>query len=230
MNGKNNQLNGLLSLEDISKLFKIPSVTLQRWVYQGKIPFKLINSNYFFKKSTIFKWAKMHDFTIEDNRKNTNEKKTDTNLSDAITKGGIYFNIQGHNIYKVFENSLERLNFFEEEKKIDILNQLINREEIASTSLGNGIAIPHIRNKFDLNLEEARIPVFFLQNEIDFNAIDGKPVSVLFMMFTTSPAIHLKMLSKISLFIQREFPFNINADSGKFIDKIKSFEKSLSKN
>jgi len=230
MSSKKNNSNDMLSVEEISNLFKIPYITLQRWIYQGKIPYKTVGKDYYFKKSNIYKWAKLHGFEIESKDDSYEKNVTELSLSDSISDGGIYYDIPGENIYKVFENSLSRINFFNEDNKIEILNQLIDREEIASTGIGRGIAIPHIRNMYNLKIDVTKIPIFFLQNDIDFNSIDKKPVFMLFMMFTTSASVHLRMLSKISHLIQDNmFLDNIreNKDKDMLIKKIINFEQTL---
>ena len=60
-----------------------------------------------------------------------------------------------------------------------VFKALIDREKLGSTGFGNGIAIPHCR------LEGCTSPVsalLHLQEKIDFDAIDGAPVDLLFVL------------------------------------------------
>ena len=60
-----------------------------------------------------------------------------------------------------------------------ILNALLKREELGSTGLGDGIALPHTR------LPEVTKPLGFLarlRHGIDFNAIDGRKVDLVFLL------------------------------------------------
>ena len=58
----------------------------------------------------------------------------------------------------------------------DILfSALLKREELGSTGVGNGVAIPHVR------LEQVKNPFAImvrLKDPIDFNAVDGRPVDL----------------------------------------------------
>jgi len=48
------------------------------------------------------------------------------------------------------------------------------------------------------------ITTCFLKNEIDFNAVDKKPVFVLFLMLCSTTKLHLKLLSKLSLCLREK--------------------------
>ncbi|KAA3610358.1 MAG: helix-turn-helix domain-containing protein [Calditrichaeota bacterium] len=217
-----------MSQKEVANLLGLPEVTVQRWIHQGKIPTKILNKKTVLKHSEIITWAKAHDLDIKQNK---TSKETASNntflLSSALEKGGIFYNIEAQDVYSAFENSLTKLSFLMNEDKKNILNGLINREELASTGIGNGIAIPHTRSRIQLNLDSAHIPVIFLKEPIPFNAIDSHPVFVLFMIFTTDVKEHLKMLSKLSFVLQQDKIMNILNERNTgldLIDEIKEVE------
>jgi PTS system nitrogen regulatory IIA component len=78
-----------------------------------------------------------------------------------------------------------------------IFDVLFAREKLATTGVGHGIAIPH--GKIE-NLD--KVVGFFarLDQAIDFEAIDDKPVDLMFMLLAPhdAGADHLKALAKIS--------------------------------
>lgn len=197
-----------LTGKEVAQLLNLPEVTIQRWVHQGKIPYKTLNEKTVVAKNELINWAKAHDLVIH---QKTNDIKIAGvfSLAKTIESGGIYTGIEGTDTYTVFQNALNHLDFIESKKRELILDEFINREELASTGVGNGIAIPHSRNRTPLNLDTARIPVFFLKNPISFNAIDFKPVFVLFMIFTTNLKEHLKILSKLSYILKQKSILNI---------------------
>lgn len=87
----------------------------------------------------------------------------------------------------------------------DIFNQLIAREKLGSTGLGEGIAIPHCR------VENCTHPIgslITLDSPIDFEAPDDIPVDLLFVLLVPQEAHqqHLDILASIAgLFQQPEF-------------------------
>lgn len=79
----------------------------------------------------------------------------------------------------------------------ELLTVLIDREKLGSTGIGNGIAIPHGK----LNGLDTIALVFGRSREgIEFDAIDGKPVHLIFLLIApaNSAGVHLKALARLS--------------------------------
>jgi PTS system nitrogen regulatory IIA component len=74
---------------------------------------------------------------------------------------------------------------------------LLDREKLGSTGIGDGIAIPHGKLK---GLDNLVISFGRSREGIDFDAIDGKPVHIFFLLMApeSSTGQHLKALAKIS--------------------------------
>jgi nitrogen PTS system EIIA component len=78
-----------------------------------------------------------------------------------------------------------------------MLEVLLDREKLGSTGIGDGIAIPHGKLK---GLDSLVISFGRSHEGIDFDAIDGKPVHIFFLLMApeSSTGQHLKALAKIS--------------------------------
>ena len=90
------------------------------------------------------------------------------------------------------------------EKKIDkeeLLKVLLEREELGSTGIGDGIAIPHGKFK-KINKIIAAFGRSF--NGVDFKSMDGKVTHLFFLLVApeNSAGIHLKALARISRFLK----------------------------
>jgi PTS system nitrogen regulatory IIA component len=84
----------------------------------------------------------------------------------------------------------------------DIFESLIAREKLGSTGFGNGIAIPHCR----LATCEAPVSaILHLNTAVDFDAIDGEPVDLLFVLLVPEAATdeHLELLRQIASMLDR---------------------------
>lgn len=79
-------------------------------------------------------------------------------------------------------------------KAVDVLQQ---REKLGSTGIGEGVAIPHGKVS---DLQELVVAFGRSNKGIDFDAIDGKPVHLFFLLLApeNSTGQHLKALAKIS--------------------------------
>lgn len=78
-----------------------------------------------------------------------------------------------------------------------IFETLLQRERLGSTGIGEGIAIPHGKLA---GLERMFGLVARLEKPIDFDALDGQPVDILFLLLApeTAGADHLKALSRVA--------------------------------
>ncbi|MFH2132554.1 MAG: PTS sugar transporter subunit IIA [bacterium] len=89
---------------------------------------------------------------------------------------------------------------FENHPEIDreeAIAGLYEREKILSTGIGEGIAIPHARLK---SIDRISVSCGLLQDEADFDAIDAKPVKMIFLVFFPEDEVNLQLrfLARIS--------------------------------
>ena len=79
----------------------------------------------------------------------------------------------------------------------EIYAVLQEREQLGCTGMGNGVCIPH--GRFE-RLDEIHAMFIQLEKPIDFNAADGRPVDLLFLLLTPASANtdHIKALATIS--------------------------------
>jgi PTS system nitrogen regulatory IIA component len=84
-----------------------------------------------------------------------------------------------------------------------VFETLIERERLGSTGIGHGVALPHGR----LSDCTDTIGIFISLSEgIDYDAIDGQPVQLLFTLLVPdhSSEEHLKILAKLAEFFRNE--------------------------
>jgi PTS system nitrogen regulatory IIA component len=83
-----------------------------------------------------------------------------------------------------------------------LLTALLDRERIGTTGIGGGVAIPHVK------VDSVREPfgvLARLSEPVDFDAIDEKPVDIIFMLLAPADSKttqHLKTLAHISRFLK----------------------------
>jgi len=78
-----------------------------------------------------------------------------------------------------------------------VFTALMDREDLGSTAVGNGVALPHARLE---SVETVVGVLIVLEKPMDFNAVDQQPVDVVFALFAPkdSGVEHLKALALIS--------------------------------
>jgi fructose-specific phosphotransferase system IIA component len=85
----------------------------------------------------------------------------------------------------------------------DVLRAVREREEVLSTGIGNGVAIPHGKSASVASLAMA---AGVTREPVDFEALDGQPVSLFFLLIGPESAAgqHVKALSRISRLLRRD--------------------------
>ncbi|WP_306602548.1 PTS sugar transporter subunit IIA [Azonexus sp.] len=78
-----------------------------------------------------------------------------------------------------------------------VYQSLLRREQLGSTALGGGVAIPHARIKY---LERIQLAYLRLKQPIPYDAPDGKPVSDILVILVPKEATeeHLRILSEVT--------------------------------
>ena len=124
-------------------------------------------------------------------------------LSKLINKDSIFLDVRAEsqkNVFKILGNIFSKKNKTLSSLIIDKLNE---RERLGSTSVGNGIAIPH--TKID-GINETQVIFLKLKDGVDFSASDGKKIDLVFSIIApeNSESDHLLILSSISNFIRKK--------------------------
>lgn len=115
-------------------------------------------------------------------------------LSPELT----FCNIEGGSKKRLLETTANLIaGKVEELSANQIYDALIAREQLGSTGLGNGIAIPHCRVSQCSRTVGALVK---LSRPIDFDAIDGKPVDLLFFLLVPENTVegHLQVLRMLA--------------------------------
>ena len=81
---------------------------------------------------------------------------------------------------------------------------VLEREALMPTSIGDGVAVPHPRNLIVTEDREQFAALAFLATPVDWNSLDGKPVSTLLLIVSASARQHLQMLAEITFFCRQE--------------------------
>ena len=226
-----------LKLKDVADLLNVSETTVRRWISEGKIPYYRLNQQYRFSRNEIETWVlsskQEGDFStiLEEDTplKSENLGTQQFGLYRAIHKGGVYRNIPGSTKEEVIANAVSLI---AKDISLDaevITDLLLDREKLMSTALSNGVAVPHTR---DFLLEESFdvVAVVFPENPIEFGALDGKPVDVMFFLFACDDKRHLHLLAKLAHLSSKEINLNFlhtKPSKPELLEYIKEWESNL---
>ena len=189
-----------LLVKDAARLLIVSEKTIYRWIKQGSIPAYRLNDQYRFNRAELLEWATSRRIPISPEifREEESESAQLASFSEALRAGGIHYRIGGVDKTSVLHNVVETMRLPVEVDREFLYEVLLAREALGSTAIGDGIAIPHVRNPVILHLERPLITLCFLERPVDFGALDGRPVDTLFTLISPTVRAHLHLLSRLS--------------------------------
>ena len=125
-------------------------------------------------------------------------------FAEFIERGGLYRGIAGSTPREVLNALAETLPPVPSVPPSRLLEAILEREALMSTGADNGIALPHPRTPLVTGDREQFVALAFLQNPVNWNSLDGKPVDTLLLIVSASVKQHLGTLSEISFFCRQE--------------------------
>ncbi|HYT58715.1 MAG TPA: PTS sugar transporter subunit IIA [Haliangiales bacterium] len=125
-------------------------------------------------------------------------------ISDVICLATIELHLRGRRRDEVLMELVSRIPEIANrpEAKQTLLRALQEREQLHSTGVGDGVALPHARNAL-VGLVEKPVVVFGRHDEgIGYGAIDAQPAKLFFLLVTTTVTQHLAILARVSRLVR----------------------------
>ena len=118
-------------------------------------------------------------------------------ISRLLPESNVVLDLDVSSKKRVFEQAGLLFENNQQIARSQVFDSLFAREKLGSTGLGQGIAIPHGRIK---GLKEAIGALVRLNNPIAFDAPDGQPVNLVFVLLVPEKAtdLHLQILSELA--------------------------------
>ncbi|MBF0302218.1 MAG: PTS sugar transporter subunit IIA [Desulfamplus sp.] len=142
-------------------------------------------------------------------------------ISDILDRNSIISNLNAKNKKGVLEELAGAITTRTGTETKDIVRVLLEREQLGSTGIGGGIAIPH--GKLD-GISSIVVGFGLSREGVEFDSLDNRPVHIFFLLITpaNSTGIHLSVLAQISrLLKQSHFKDNLmKAESAEEIEQI----------
>jgi len=183
----------ILTLEEVAKYLRVSERTIYDCAQKGEIPAGKIRTAWRFKKSEIDKWV--------------NEKLTSTNLNPQVNAVNVQSIISLHRILFINHSSKRDALIAlagnlaaapQIKNRQELSSEIIKREELMSTAIGCGIAIPHVRLS---SVTDLVVSIGISRtNIVDFQPLDDEPVRLIFMIAAAQNqhAYYLQTLSWFS--------------------------------
>lgn len=187
-----------LGVAEAAALLGVSTKTIYRWVAAGRLPGYRVQSRYRFDRAELLEWATAERIAVDPARIAALHHETDPipRFDEALAWGGVAWRVGGEGRDTVLRAAVDAALRAGEPDRTQVFDALRAREELASTAIGDGFALPHIRNPLALRLPRPSISLCFLERPTDWNAPDGRPVSVLFVILAATVRAVLRLHSR----------------------------------
>lgn len=193
-----------LKMKDVIDLFDVPEKTIIQWINEKKMPSYKIKNQYYFNKSEVNEWILRKNIAVSEKILNLALTNRPVSLIDLIKKGDVHYGIGGKTVQEVIDNVVDTIPIPKSADKDIVRASLLQREEMMTTAVGKGIALPHPRNPIISDVDDESVSICFLRDDVDYSALDNLPVRVLFVIISSNAKRHLEILSKISFLCKQE--------------------------
>ena len=185
----------ILTIDEVAKYLRVSERTVYEWAQKGDIPSGKIGTVWRFKKSELEQWV--------NDRLSSNKlipQNGSVHLETILSKDRIVFlnySSKRDALLALVDNISTAPQI---KNRHEVAQEILKREELMSTAIGCGIAIPHIRLS---SVTDLVVSVGINHSDIvDFHTLDDEPVRLLFMI-AAAASQHAYYLQTLSFFSAR---------------------------
>ena len=194
------------SVRDVAERLGVAERTVLHWVRDRGLPASRIGGQYRFNRAEVLEWAASRKLAFppdlfHEGREEPDELPT---FAEALAAGGVFHGLAADGRDAVLRAIVRVLPLPADADRDLLFRMLLARETLASTAVGEGIAIPHPRNPIVLRVPRPLVTLCTLERPVDFGALDGRPVFALFTVVSPAPRVHLHMLARLSFLLRQD--------------------------
>jgi len=192
-----------LTAKDAARLLNVPEDTIYTWIRNGTVPSYRVRDKYRLNRVELLEWATARNIKVSPEIfRDNGVRPPDLLLSNALRRGGVIYDLDCRDKSSALRAVCDVLPLPPKVDREELHSVLVAREALCSTGIGHGVAIPHPRGPIVLGIPEPQVTLGFLRQPIEYGALDNKPVSILFVIVSTTVHIHLLLLSHLMYGLQ----------------------------
>jgi PTS system nitrogen regulatory IIA component len=184
-----------MNRSEAARFLRVAEGTLERWVRQGLIR-SLDRRGHVFDRDELDRWARDRGMRVDpDPRLEPGTKEAA--LVGAIERGAVTAGVEVGSAMDAIQLAIDSLSQLSPRLRTRLLERVLERERMASTALGQGVAVPHPRQPLGDVLDQPLISLVLLGTPLDWAAIDGELVHTVALLASPTASAHLESLSQI---------------------------------
>lgn len=193
-----------LTLRQAASYLDVSEPTVRRWIASRGLPAHRVNERLHCNAIELWEWATANGIPVAQGllEKAREMPEEVPPLSALLAEGGVHRDIAGVSRVEALHEVVAALPLPSDLDREFLVTVLEARETMGSTAIGDGIAIPHVRNPILLHVERPFVALCLLKHPVDFGALDGQLVSALFIVVSPNVPAHLKILARLAFVLR----------------------------
>lgn len=194
----------LLTVREAAKLLRATERQVYQWVDAGDIPCQRVRDQVRFNRTDLLEWATSHQLAVSLGAFGAGLGAEDhaPGLAEALGAGGVYRDVVASDREAALRAVVQLTPMPPNLDREFVLDVLLAREASSSTAIGEGIAIPHVRQPIVAAGAPAAVSVSYLASPVPFGAPDGKAVDTVVLIVSPTVRTHLQLLAQVARALQ----------------------------
>jgi PTS system nitrogen regulatory IIA component len=195
-----------LTVREAASYLRVDEATVRRWIARRALPVHRADERLYLNAIEVWEWATENGVPVSRALLEQAQRRPEQvpPLSALLSSGGIHRDVGGEDKASVLHEIVQRLPLPAEVDREFLFTTLEAREAMGSTGIGDGIAIPHVRNPILLHVAAPFVTLCLLRHPVDFGALDGQPVHALFTVISANVPGHLRILGQLGFALHDE--------------------------
>ncbi len=195
-----------LTVREAASYLRVDEATVRRWIARRALPVHRADERLYLNAIEVWEWATENGVPVSRALLEQAQRRPEQvpPLSALLSSGGIHHDVGGEDKASVLREIVQRLPLPDDVDREFLVTTLEAREAMGSTGIGDGIAIPHVRNPILLHVAAPFVTLCLLRHPVDFGALDGQPVHALFTVISANVPGHLRILGQLGFALHDE--------------------------
>jgi PTS system nitrogen regulatory IIA component len=200
----------LLNVEAVADYLHLTPADIEQRIKDQEIPFEKRGDRVVFRKSEIDAWASQRILQFPSQRLETYHENATRHVQQFLPDGAIFPDMLAAGAVASAMTSKTKSSVLRDLVALadktgqlndskTLIESLAAREELCSTALPGGFAVPHLRSQEPYLFETSFIVVGRPIQEIHFGAPDGEPTHLFFLICCQDDRFHLHTLARLCL-------------------------------
>lgn len=197
-----------MSLDEVASYLKITQKDLSELAESGRIPGTKQDTQWQFMRSVVDDWlvGYMKKLSKEELHRLIASEGSPVSLKSLVRPELVDTQIRPgskESVLRQLVRILEHNDLVAGAEVGHLLGRLVDREEMVSTAIFSGVAVPHPRNPEEAHVKRPTVALGICRDGTEFDSLDMEPTFVFFLICAGNELLHLKLIAELSLHLRK---------------------------